>query len=107
MRAGLLNEVIKVEKQVVDRGDYGESDYTEWETFIEKTKAQVTYGSGNRELINNEIFFSQDVTFTVRIYHQIKEDMRIIWKNKKYRILSLEENKPQQSLTIKTELINE
>nr|DAT69136.1 MAG TPA: hypothetical protein [Caudoviricetes sp.] len=33
--------------------------------------------------------------------------MRIIWKNKKYRILSLEENKHLQSLTIKAELINE
>lgn len=107
MRAGLLNEIIKVEQPVIAQNDYGANDYTEWETFIERTKAQVTYGSGNRVTENNEIFFTYEVIFTVRYYHKINEDMRIIWQNKKYRILSLQRNKPQQSLTIKTELINE
>lgn len=107
MRAGLLNEVVRIEKPVVLQDDYGANEAIEWETFISKTKAQVTYSNGNRVTENNEIFFTYEVIFTVRIYHQINEDMRVIWKNKKYRILSLEENKPQQSLTIKTELINE
>lgn len=106
MRAGLLTEVIKVEKPVVLQNEYGATDEI-WETFIENTKAQVNYSSGNRANENNEIVFNYEVIFIVRIYHQIDENMRIIWKNKKYRILSLEENKAQQSLTIKTELINE
>lgn len=106
MRAGLLNEVIKVEQPVTITDEFG-ANSIKWETFIGRTKAQVTYSSGNRLNENNEIIFAYEVVFTVRIYHQINERMRIIWKNKKYRILSLEENKHLQSLTIKAELINE
>lgn len=106
MRAGLLSEVISVEKPVTYTNEYG-ANSTKWETFIGKTKAQITYTSGNRLNENNEIIFAYEVVFTVRIYHQINERMRIIWKNKKYRILSIEENKHLQTLTIKTELINE
>lgn len=106
MRAGLLTETVKVEKPVIVTDEFGAS-YTKWETFIGKTKAQVTYSSGNRAIENNEIIFAYEVIFTMRIYHQINERMRIIWKSKKYRILSIEENKALQSLTIKAELINE
>ncbi len=106
MRAGLLTEVITVEKPTVENNEYGATPI-KWITHIGKTKAQVTYTSGNRSNENNEIIFAYEVVFTVRIYHQIDERMRIIWKNKKYRILSIEENKQLQSLTIKTELINE
>ena len=79
----------------------------QWETFIDRTRAKVTYSSGNRANENNEIVFAYEVIFTVRIYHQITERMRIIWEGRKYRILSIEENKELQQLTIKTELINE
>lgn len=106
MRAGRLTEVISVEKPVQRQNEYG-ATALEWESFISKTKAEVTYSNGNRRNENNEIIFAYEVIFTVRIYHQINERMRIIWKNKKYRILSIQENKELQSLTIKTELINE
>ena len=106
MKAGLLNEVIRIEKPVTDRNEYG-ADSKRWETWISKTKASVTFNSGNRINENNEIIHSYQVTFIIRVYHRINEDMRIIWKNKKYRILSLEENKQRQSITIRTELINE
>lgn len=106
MRAGLLKEVISVEKPTQWQNEYGATSI-KWETFIGKTRAEVTYSNGNRRNDNNEIIFAYEVIFTVRIYHQINERMRIIWKNKKYRILSIEENKELQSLTIKTELINE
>ena len=106
MRAGLLNEIIQVEQPVTTPNEYG-ANYIQWKTFISRTKAQVTYTSGNRLNENNEIIFAYEVVFTMRIYHQINERMRIIWKNKKYRILSIEENKQLQTLTVKTELINE
>ena len=47
------------------------------------------------------------MVFTIRIYHKVDERMRIIWEGKKYRILSIEEDRTLQQLTIKTELINE
>ena len=108
MQAGTLNELIKVEQPVVSRNDeYSSKSLIEWKTFIEQTRANVTYTSGNRVNENNEIIFAYEVVFRVRIYHQIDERMRIIWKNKKYRILSIEPNKKLQMLTIKAELIND
>ena len=56
---------------------------------------------------NNEIVFAYEVIFTVRIYLQITERMRIIWEGRKYRILSIELSKQIQKLTIRAELINE
>ena len=108
MQAGILNELIKVEQPVVSRNDeYSTKTLTEWKTFIGQTRANVTYTSGNRVNENNEIIFAYEVVFKVRIYHQIDERMRIIWKDKKYRILSIESNKKLQMLTIKAELIND
>ena len=106
MRAGLMTNTIRVERRVDIANEYGTSS-KRWETFISKTKAEVKYDSG--DLVNqvNEIVHTQRVTFIVRIYHQITPDMRIIWENRKYRILSLQADKKSQSLLIKTELINE
>ena len=46
------------------------------------------------------------VIFTVRNYHKIDEFMRVLWKGKLYRILSIENSREKQSLTINAELIN-
>ena len=78
----------------------------EWSKLID-TRAFVNYTSGNRMTANNEVVWSHQVNFTIRVYHQVNEKMRIIWKGKKYRILSIEEDKDKQKLTIRTELINE
>lgn len=106
MRAGLLKEVISVDKPIVAADDFG-ANKIEWINHIKRTRAKVTYSSGNRANENNEIIFAYNVVFTVRIYHQINERMMIIWKSRKYRILSIEEDKEQQQLIINTELINE
>lgn len=106
MIAGALKEVISVEQPKIVKDDFGANKLI-WETAIASTRAKVTYTSGNRANENNEIVFAYNVIFTVRIYHQISENMRIIWKSKKYRILSLESDLSKQQLTINTELINE
>ena len=106
MRAGLLKEVISVEKPIIKADDYG-AEKKLWINHISNTRANVNYSSGNRANENGEIVYTYEVIFTVRVYHQINEYMRIIWKNKKYRILSIEPNRELQQLVIKTELINE
>lgn len=106
MRAGLLNSVISVEKPEVVSDEFG-ANSLKWVQHISKTRAKVTYSSGSRANENNEIIFAYEVVFTVRIYHQIDERMRIRWEGKYYRILSIEEDRTLQQLTIKTELINE
>lgn len=106
MRAGLMLEVIKFEQPIIETDDFG-ANSLRWETFINKTRAQVTYSTGNRVNENNEIIFAYEVDFTIRSYHQINERMRIIWQNRKYRILSIQRMKEQQKQIIKAELINE
>lgn len=106
MRAGLLNSVISVEKPEVVSDEFG-ANSLKWVQHIPKTRAKVTYSSGSRVNENNEIIFAYEVIFTVRIYHQIDERMRIRWEGKNYRILSIEEDRQLQQLNIKTELINE
>jgi SPP1 family predicted phage head-tail adaptor len=105
MRAGLLSEDVTFEQQSINKGEFGATNVS-WQPF-KNTKARVTYNSGNRTNDVNEVFFAYEVVFTIRIYHQIDENMRIIWQGKKYRILSIERQKAQQQIVIKAELINE
>lgn len=105
MQAGLLTETITIQKPSVNQNGFGANDVN-WSNLI-TTRANVGYNSGNRVNDNNEITFAYQVTFTIRVYHQINERMRIIWKGQKYRILSIELDKHKQKQTIRTELINE
>lgn len=105
VRAGILTEIIKIQKPTVAVDGYGANDI-KWHDYI-TTRANVTYQNGNRVNDTNEVTFAYQVSFTVRLYHDIDERMRIIYRNKKYRILSIEESRQIQKLTIRAELINE
>lgn len=105
MQAGILTETITIQQPSINQNGYGANSIV-WTDYI-RTKSAVTYNNGNRYNENNEIIFTYQVTFTIRIYHQLDERMRIVWNGNKYRILSIEPDKHQQKLVIKTELINE
>ena len=105
MQAGILRETFTVQHPTVV--SYGYCDNTTTWTDLLTTRASVGYNNGNRVNENNEITFAYEVSFTMRVYHQINERMRIIWQGKKYRILSIELDKHKQKQTIRTELINE
>ena len=105
MQAGILTEVITIQQPVVNQNGYGANN-VEWNNYI-TTKASINYNNGNRVNDNNEITFAYQVSFIIRVYHQINERMRIIWQGQKYRILSIEKDKQKQKITIRTELINE
>lgn len=106
MLSGRLNEIIIVEKLNVIKNEYGEEQTQDY-VYKFKTRAEVNYNNGNRALENNEIFFSNDLTFIVRYYHDISELDRIKWDDKYYRILSIERNKKYQLINIKCTLWNE
>ena len=105
MQAGLLKECITIEQPTISQNVYGANEL-EWSKFVD-TRAFVNYTSGNRMTANNEVIWSHQVNFTIRVYHQVNEKMRIIWQGRKYRILAIEPDKNKQKLTIRTELINE
>lgn len=105
MRAGLLKYPIIVERSHLHKNSYGE-EQTVWEHHIQ-TRAQIDWKGGNRSIENDERVFTRSLNFIVRIYHDIRESDRIIWKSDKYRILHIEPRKKEQRQIITCELINE
>ena len=105
MRAGLLNETVTFKCPEVIKDDYGQEETT-WKDYI-KTRCKVYYKSGNRVTENNEIINTYNVEFTVRYYHNINEQMRILYNGKLYRILAINKDRLKQSITITGEMINE
>lgn len=105
MRAGNLHYPITIQEPTAIKDGYG-ANSIDWRDVI-STRSQVTYNSGNRQNQNNEIIHCYTVTFTIRLYHNVNEQMRIVWNGNKYRILSINRELYKQSTTIVTELINE
>lgn len=105
MNGGRLTEVITIERPTIVQNDFGANKF-QWQNYIQ-TRADVQYESGTRATENDEVIFSYNKIFTIRYYHDIDEKDRIIWNNKKWRILSIEPDKSKQLITIRTELINE
>ena len=106
MNAGTLFYDIVIEKpEIIVNDDFGSQTET-WIKYI-KTKADVIWESGNRTNDNNETFYSWNMTFRIRYYHDVNEKMRIVWNNKRYRILSIMPDRIKQVKTIRTELIND
>ena len=101
MRAGLLTETILLQESVPVKNEFGE-----WVDYLQ-TRANIKFNSGNRVNQNNEIFTSYTLTFTIRYYHKVNEQMRIIYQDKKYRILAINSDRTKQSTEIIGELINE
>lgn len=106
MRAGELNELITVQNIEITKDQYG-SEGKNWKDFYTNVRATVTHNSGNRNVSNNEVVFNYNVLFTIRLFYNIDEKMRILHDGKKYRITSIVKSKKTQSITIITELINE
>lgn len=106
MQAGRLNEIIIIQRQNYKQSESGSQKVMEWVDY-KRTRSAVRYESGIRTDDNNELFFGSSVNFEIRIYHDIRELDRIIWRGKKYRILNIEEQRDVARLVIKTSLINE
>lgn len=105
MKAGDLKNQIAIQKLEKSKNGYG-GDVTDYVDYL-ITRCFVKNNSGNREIQNDEIFHSSTITFFIRNYHEIDETMRLIFKNKKYRILSLFVDDAKMLTEIKCELINE
>ena len=95
MRAGLLTETILLQESVPVKNEFGATSM-EWVDYLQ-TRANIKFNSGNRVNQNNEIFTS----------YKVNEQMRIIYQDKKYRILAINSDRTKQSTEIIGELINE
>lgn len=105
MRAGLLRYNITFAKPVIVRDDFGGNSIV-YEKVID-TRANINYNSGNRANENGEIVWGHNLTFTVRLYHELSNDWIIRYDGKEYRILSIDKDILKQQITIIAELIND
>lgn len=105
MQAGLLKYVIDIQAVNNSKDEYG-AETEQWQNVIQ-TKADVRYLNGSKTLQNNEIINLNQLQFTVRHYLNINEQMRIVYEEKKYRILSINNDKLMMKKTIISELIND
>ena len=121
--SGRLNEPIAVYNFKSGKNEYGEEvDYSplsysyavaydpnnlySYCTYY-TTRAQVVYKGGSRAVINNEIETPYSKAFIVRNYVPINDESWIKWKDKFYRVTSLEESRQYQEITVNTLLVNE
>lgn len=105
MRCGLLKDKIDIYRPISNQNEFGEmvQEYRPWYC----TRARAVSNGGSRELINNEIFYPYRKIFEVHQYVDVNEMDLIYWKDKRYRILSIDLDRSQMKKVIMTELIDE
>ena len=106
MEAGKLTERITIQRPGVERNIYGATQPT-WTDVVADLPAAVNYVRGDREIDNEEIFHGRITTFSIRWRGEVNEEMRILWNELKYRILSIDRRTHRREYLIRTELINE
>lgn len=87
MEGGLLKYEIMFQRQFISLDEYGHEVITYRDAF--PTRANVKWNSGDRIISNEEIFYDNSLTFTVRSYCPVEETMIILFKDKKYRIITI------------------
>ena len=105
MRAGLLTETILLQESVPVKNEFGATSM-ECLDYLQ-TRYNFNFNYFYMVNQNNEIFSSYTLTFTIWYYHKVNEQMRIIYQDKKYRILAINSDRTKQSTEIIGELINE
>ena len=106
MEAGKLTERITIQRYDAERDIYGATQ-PEWTDVVSNLPAAVNYVRGDREVDNEEIFHGRITTFSIRWRGAVNEEMRILWGDLKYRILSIDRRTHRREYFIRTELINE
>lgn len=106
MRTGLLRETIAIYRTDLIQDEFGST--SNQHRLLTTTRANVGYKAGSREVVNDELVYTYQVTFEVWQYVKIQEHTDYIqYKDKKYRVLSVIPVPAQQKKVIETELINE
>ena len=106
MRSGLLRETIAIYRTDIIQDEFGST--SNQHRLLTTTRANVGYKAGSREVVNDELVYTYQVTFEVWQYVKIQEHTDyIMYKDKKYRVLSVIPVPAQQKKVIETELINE
>lgn len=105
MNAALLKFVIDIYQLDTEKTEYG----TIKTSYSKKyhTRAYVQFNSENQVVSEGEVWFPVNRTFIVRAYVPVIETDIIEFEGKRYRILSINENKFYNDKAIITTLIND
>lgn len=87
MEGGLLKDTIMFQRQYIALDEYGHEVITYKDAF--PTRANVKWNNGDRIVSNDEIVYDNSLTFTVRKYTPAEDTMIILYKGKKYRIITI------------------
>lgn len=105
MQAGLLRDIVRFQEVQTERDELGGfSD--NWADVFTK-RAEVKFASGSRKLINGETYNPLAITCKIRYCRDIHEKMILIYEERRYKIISINRDRLQQSTIIQAELINE
>lgn len=105
MNAGTMRDMVTVESQVIERDEMGGQRQI-WTPYW-RGKAWVRFSSGGRRVENGEVVNTMTKKVTVRHHPKFTPDMRIDICGLKYRILSMDINRRDMSVSFSVELINE
>ena len=105
MNSCLLKNPIEIQALKTSKTEYG----TIQTSYVQKyeTRAHIIFNSENQVISEGEIFYPVNRTFVVRSYVPVTETDRIIWDNKKWKILSINKNNYYGNIEIMTTLVNE
>ena len=101
--AGRLNEEIEIWDITTRRNDYGEDEQERSKIYT--TRAQTIYSGGSRTVLNDEVQVPYSKRFITRKYVPVTETSWIKWKDRFYRVTSIEESREWQELLINTQLV--
>lgn len=105
MDAGALDTRIDILHLVSTRNEYGEQKDAYMKAC--STKAQVISNSGNKQDQNYETDYVYTKTFVMRSYVPCKEWDRILYKDKMWNVISVDEDRIMNNKTIVATLVNE
>lgn len=105
MQAGLLRDIITFSGSERKRDKLGGTSEV-WTPVFNK-RARVQFKSGARKEVNSEVLNTSVITITIRYCRDVTEKMRITYECTRYRIISINRDRLQQSTVIEAEAINE
>lgn len=105
MRAGDLREVISIYRRSIERDEYG-SDITV-DVMVSTTRAQYIVRSGGRSISVDEVADIYTIELIVRHYISIIEGDIVEYRGKKYKVLSVIDDRPNMLKRITAETLNQ
>ena len=103
MWAGKANEVVEIWDIITERNEFGEDVMNMTKTYT--TRAQVIYSGGSRTNINSDMVIPYNKRFIMRKYVPVTDTSWVKWKDRFYRVTSIEESRDYQEKTVDTQLV--